>query len=72
VNTLANNSDINGAGWPCWLATMVTGGDAVNVCSLGDAIPLILASEYATRPVVTCWLAGPVWLPGWLLSSLNR
>ena len=51
--TSVNNSDIAGAGWPCWLATMDTGGDAVNVCSLFDAIPLILAPENAVRPVVT-------------------
>ena len=54
------------------LLPMVTSGDAVNACSLFDAIPLIPASEYALRPVLTCWLAGCVCLAGWLLVSLNK
>ncbi len=41
------------AGLVGWLP-MVTSGDAVKVCSLFDAIPLILAPENAARPVVTC------------------
>ena len=52
--TLVKVLDIAGAGWPCWLATMDTRGSAVNAGRVGDAIPLILASEYAIRPVPTC------------------
>ena len=36
VITSANNSDIAGAGWPCWLATMNARSSAVKVCSLFD------------------------------------
>ena len=47
------------AGYVGWLP-MVTSGNAVNACSLGDAISLIPASETTVRPVPTCWLAGLV------------
>ena len=41
------------AGIVGWLP-MDTRGSAVNAGRVGDAIPLILASEYAIRPVPTC------------------
>jgi len=48
VNTLVNVLDINDAGWPCWMATMDTRGDAVKAGSLGDDAALVRASENAT------------------------
>ena len=51
------------AGLVGWLP-MDTRGSAVKVCRVGDAIPLIPAPETTVRPVVTCWLAGCLWLPG--------
>jgi len=60
VDTSVNNSDITGAGWPCWLATMDTRGSAVKVCSLFDDAALTRLPEYADRPVSTSWLAGLV------------
>ena len=58
--TLVKVSGIAGTGWPCWLATMDTRGDAVKVCSLWDDAALTRLPEYADRPVPTCWLAGLV------------
>ena len=72
MDTSVNNSDITGAGWPCWLATMKARSSAVKAGSLWDDAALTRLPKNAARPVTTGWRAGCVCLAGWLLAGLNR